>query len=31
MILDEAFAGIDIEHISIIMEQLSRLPFHPLV
>ncbi len=31
MILDEAFAGIDTEHISIIMEQLNRLSFHPYV
>ncbi|MFR8089161.1 MAG: hypothetical protein ACLU6B_11795 [Lachnospirales bacterium] len=31
MILDEAFAGIDTEHISIIMEQLNRLSFHPYI
>ena len=31
MILDGEFAGIDAEHISIIMEQLNRLPFHPYI
>ena len=31
MILDEAFAGIDTEHISIIMEQLNRLSLHPYI
>ena len=31
MILDEAFAGIDTEPISIIMEQLNRLSFHPYI